>query len=356
MSRRGAARARARAAQTVLEASGGVTLDRIREIAKTGVDVISIGAITHSARAIDFSFEIRPVGSRGAGRGDAASDRSSAALARCRSSRSTPSGVARALTTRWLGRPCEWLAVVRVDQRPGGGARRARAPPKGWWSSPTSRPAGAGGSGGAGTRRRARTSTFSILLRPARPPVEIPPLTLLAGAAVARRARGASASRRGSSGRTTSQLGRSDAARKPAAPRRSPASSPRWRARASACGHVVVGIGLNVNGVAFPPELAERATSLRRALGRAVRSRRRAGRRARRRSSRLRRVRGRRPGRGRAMRCRGARRAPGALPRDAPGSASDDLEGVALGVDPDGALRIATRRAHSPRGLRRDST
>jgi nicotinate-nucleotide pyrophosphorylase (carboxylating) len=52
-------RVRDRAPRVVLEASGGVTLDRIREIAKTGVDVVSIGAITHSARAVDFSFSMR---------------------------------------------------------------------------------------------------------------------------------------------------------------------------------------------------------------------------------------------------------------------------------------------------------
>lgn len=40
-----------------LEASGGVTLDTVRSIAKTGVDRISVGAITHSATAIDLSLE-----------------------------------------------------------------------------------------------------------------------------------------------------------------------------------------------------------------------------------------------------------------------------------------------------------
>ncbi len=54
-------RIRDRRPQTVIEASGGVTLDRIREISKTGVDVISTGSITHSARAINYSCEIRPV-------------------------------------------------------------------------------------------------------------------------------------------------------------------------------------------------------------------------------------------------------------------------------------------------------
>jgi nicotinate-nucleotide pyrophosphorylase (carboxylating) len=54
-------RIRERAPKTVIEVSGGVSLDRIRDIGKTGVDVISIGALTHSARAIDFSCSIRPV-------------------------------------------------------------------------------------------------------------------------------------------------------------------------------------------------------------------------------------------------------------------------------------------------------
>lgn len=41
-----------------LEASGGVTLRNVRRIAKTGVDFISVGALTHSAPAMDFSLEI----------------------------------------------------------------------------------------------------------------------------------------------------------------------------------------------------------------------------------------------------------------------------------------------------------
>jgi len=41
-----------------LEASGGVRLDNVRAIAESGVDSISVGAITHSARAIDFSLEV----------------------------------------------------------------------------------------------------------------------------------------------------------------------------------------------------------------------------------------------------------------------------------------------------------
>ena len=46
------------------EASGGVTLKNIRQIAATGVDYISVGALTHSARAIDFSLEIANAGTK----------------------------------------------------------------------------------------------------------------------------------------------------------------------------------------------------------------------------------------------------------------------------------------------------
>jgi nicotinate-nucleotide pyrophosphorylase (carboxylating) len=42
----------------LFEASGGVTLQSVRQIAETGVDFISVGQLTHSARAVDFSLEI----------------------------------------------------------------------------------------------------------------------------------------------------------------------------------------------------------------------------------------------------------------------------------------------------------
>ena len=44
-----------------LEASGGISLDNVKEVAETGVDLISVGALTHSARAVDISMEIEPV-------------------------------------------------------------------------------------------------------------------------------------------------------------------------------------------------------------------------------------------------------------------------------------------------------
>ena len=43
-----------------LEASGGINLDSVCAVAMTGVDFISVGAITHSARALDFSLELEP--------------------------------------------------------------------------------------------------------------------------------------------------------------------------------------------------------------------------------------------------------------------------------------------------------
>ena len=44
--------------QALLEASGGITQQTLREIAQTGVDIISIGALTHSVHALDISMKI----------------------------------------------------------------------------------------------------------------------------------------------------------------------------------------------------------------------------------------------------------------------------------------------------------
>ena len=41
-----------------VEASGGVNLDTVKLIAETGVDFISVGALTHSVKALDISLEI----------------------------------------------------------------------------------------------------------------------------------------------------------------------------------------------------------------------------------------------------------------------------------------------------------
>jgi nicotinate-nucleotide pyrophosphorylase (carboxylating) len=55
--REAVARTRGRAR---LEASGGITLDTVRAVAETGVDAISVGALTHSVTALDVSLEVHP--------------------------------------------------------------------------------------------------------------------------------------------------------------------------------------------------------------------------------------------------------------------------------------------------------
>lgn len=49
------------AGRAKLEASGGVTLQTLRAVASTGVDFISVGAITHSAPALDLSLILTPL-------------------------------------------------------------------------------------------------------------------------------------------------------------------------------------------------------------------------------------------------------------------------------------------------------
>ena len=46
------------AARATVEASGGVTLETVRAIAETGVDVISVGALTHSAPSLDLGLDV----------------------------------------------------------------------------------------------------------------------------------------------------------------------------------------------------------------------------------------------------------------------------------------------------------
>ena len=48
------------AGRTKVELSGGITLTSIAEYAQTGADFISVGAITHSATAVDINMRIHP--------------------------------------------------------------------------------------------------------------------------------------------------------------------------------------------------------------------------------------------------------------------------------------------------------
>jgi nicotinate-nucleotide pyrophosphorylase (carboxylating) len=44
--------------RSFVEASGGINLENVKQIAETGVDIISIGALTHSAKALDISLTV----------------------------------------------------------------------------------------------------------------------------------------------------------------------------------------------------------------------------------------------------------------------------------------------------------
>lgn len=58
--RRAVAMRNAAASPIKLEASGGITLDSIADVAATGVDRVSVGSLTHQARSIDFGLDIEP--------------------------------------------------------------------------------------------------------------------------------------------------------------------------------------------------------------------------------------------------------------------------------------------------------
>jgi nicotinate-nucleotide pyrophosphorylase (carboxylating) len=47
------------AGRVLLEASGGITEGTLRAVAETGVDIISLGALTHSVKALDISMKIK---------------------------------------------------------------------------------------------------------------------------------------------------------------------------------------------------------------------------------------------------------------------------------------------------------
>jgi nicotinate-nucleotide pyrophosphorylase (carboxylating) len=53
------------AGRAATEASGNMTLERVAEVARTGVDFISVGALTHSVKAIDFSLEVQTLSANG---------------------------------------------------------------------------------------------------------------------------------------------------------------------------------------------------------------------------------------------------------------------------------------------------
>jgi len=247
-----------------------------------------------------------------------------------------PARVARALTTQWLGRPCECLEscgstndvaaargragaaeglVVVTEEQTGGRGRLGRN----WHATP-----------GANL-------TFSVLLRPARPPVEVPPLTLLAGAAVAAAIASFGVEPRLKWPNDVQLVGSSGPAGSPSGPKKICGILTEMATEGDRVGHVVVGIGLNVNETALPADLGGRATSLALATGRAFD-----------RVSVLAAVLAgfedayddfRTNGPTAAVRRWAAYGAIGTRARVRVGE--HDLEGVVQGLDPDGALRIA---------------
>lgn len=171
--------------------------------------------------------------------------------------------VAATLATRWLGRAYEWhpLCASTSDLA----AERARAgAPAGLVICADAQTGGRGRLGRRWHSPAGENLYFSLLLRPTRPASEIPPLTLLAGAAVARAVAPLGVSPRLKWPNDVQLVDGEGHRRKLAGVLTEMASA------GDRVEHVVVGVGLNVNATAFPAELADRATSLRSALGRPI--------------------------------------------------------------------------------------
>jgi BirA family biotin operon repressor/biotin-[acetyl-CoA-carboxylase] ligase len=244
----------------------------------------------------------------------------------------TPDRLAARLGTRWLGRAYEWHGSCASTSDLVAARARAGAP-AGLVVSADAQTAGRGRLGRRWHSPPGENLTFSLLLRPSRPAAEVPPLTLLAGVAIA------------------DALARVGVASRLKWPNDVELVEPGGRRRklagiltemASAgdrVEHVVVGVGINVNGLDFPDDIAARATSLRRALGRPVD-----------RARLLAAVLAALEPRYEAFERRGAAAAveafaaratfPDRCRVAAPAEPGGALEGVALGLDPDGALRF----------------
>ena len=169
--------------------------------------------------------------------------------------------VAARLRARWLGRTYEWHEACASTNDLAAARARAGAP-QGLVVATERQSAGRGRLGRTWHSPAGENLYVSILLRPSRPASEIPPITLLAGAAVAR-----ALARLGFEPRlkwpNDVQLVVGGGVRKVAGLLTEMASE------GGRVGHVVVGLGLNVNTLSFPDELAARATSLRLVAGRA---------------------------------------------------------------------------------------
>jgi BirA family transcriptional regulator, biotin operon repressor / biotin---[acetyl-CoA-carboxylase] ligase len=173
----------------------------------------------------------------------------------------TPECVVARLATRWLGRAYEWHAscdstndLAAARAKTGGG--------EGLVVAADVQRAGRGRLGRSWHSPAGENLYLSILLRPVRPAAEIPPVTLLAGAAVA-------AALAGLGFRPRLKWPNDVQVVVGGAPRKVAGILTEMSSEGGRVGHVVVGVGVNVNATGFPPELSERATSLRLIAGRA---------------------------------------------------------------------------------------
>ena len=175
--------------------------------------------------------------------------------------------VAAGLATRWLGRQHEWLAACASTNDVC--AERARAgAAAGLVIAADAQTAGRGRLGRSWHSPPGDNLYVSLLLRPTRAPAEIPPLTLLAGAAVADAVAALGLLPRL---KWPNDVQLVDRAVDGGVRRRKLAGILTEMATSGASvEHVVVGIGINVNGTDFPPDIADRATSVALALGRGV--------------------------------------------------------------------------------------
>jgi len=171
------------------------------------------------------------------------------------------------LTTRWLGRRHEWLAACASTNDVC--TERARAGAEaGLVIAADTQTAGRGRLGRSWHSPPGDNLYVSLLLRPKRAPAEIPPLTLLAGAAVADAVAALGLLPRL---KWPNDVQLVDADSNGGARRRKLAGILTEMVTSGATvEHVVVGIGINVNGTDFPPDIADRATSVALALGRGV--------------------------------------------------------------------------------------
>lgn len=170
-----------------------------------------------------------------------------------------PAALRARLSTTWLGRRHIHVATCASTNDLAATEARAGAA-TGTLVTADAQTAGRGRLGRAWHAEPGDNLTFSVVLRPGRPAPEIPTLTLLAGGAVAQALGDLRFSAR-------LKWPNDVLLRAPGGGGERPRKVAGILTEAATVGsdvsHVVVGIGLNVNGAAFPAELADRATSLR---------------------------------------------------------------------------------------------